>query len=107
MAKYYGTVGFAETQLDDYGVWKETIVEKSYYGELVNPMYGKHVATQELNDNVIISNVISILADPYANEHFSTIRYLEYMGVKWKVTSVEVSFPRLILTTGEVYNANI
>jgi hypothetical protein len=30
--------------------------------------------------------------------------YVEFMGAKWKISNVEVQYPRLILTIGEVYN---
>ena len=32
------------------------------------------------------------------------MRYVEFMGAKWKISSVEVQYPRLILTVGGVYN---
>jgi hypothetical protein len=31
---------------------------------------------------------------------------VEYMGTKWKVSNVEVKYPRLILSLGGVYNEN-
>jgi hypothetical protein len=31
--------------------------------------------------------------------------YVEFMGTKWKITNVEVQYPRLILSVGGVYNA--
>ena len=58
----------------------------------------------QLNDNVNIANQISIVADPFANQHFHNMRYVAYMGAKWKVTTVEVQRPRLILTIGGLYN---
>jgi hypothetical protein len=32
------------------------------------------------------------------------MRWLEWKGTKWKVTSVEIERPRMILTIGDVYN---
>ena len=57
-----------------------------------------------LNDNLVIANELSIVADPYANENFHAIRYAEFMGAKWKISSVQVQYPRLVLELGEVYN---
>ena len=57
-----------------------------------------------MNDNVNLANELSIVADPYANEHFFAMRYVELMGAKWKITNVDVQYPRLILTIGGVYN---
>jgi hypothetical protein len=44
------------------------------------------------------------MADAYANEHFFAIRYVEWAGVLWTVSMVEVQSPRLLLRLGEVYN---
>lgn len=103
MAKFYGVIGYAETTETSPGVWKELITERSYYGELVRNTR-KLQTTDQLNDDVNVANEISIVADPFANENFYSMRYVEYMGAKWKVTSVEVKYPRLILTIGGLYN---
>ena len=52
-----------------------------------------------------MTNEISLVADPYARENFHMIRYACFMGTRWEVTSVEVQYPRLVLTLGGVYNA--
>lgn len=103
MAKWYGVVGYAVTVETTPGVWKERIVERNYYGDLVRNTRRLQSADQ-LNDNVNVANEISIVADPFANENFHSIRYAEFMGAKWKISNVEVLYPRLILTLGGVYN---
>ena len=52
----------------------------------------------------MISNDISILSVPYAVNNFHSMRYIEFMGAKWKVSDVEVQYPRLLLTLGGLYN---
>lgn len=104
MAKFYGAIGFAETTDQSNGVWKEVITEKNYAGDVIRNVRRLEPGT-DLNDNVTVSNSISIVADPFANQHFHAIRYVTWMGAKWKVTSVEVQRPRLLLTIGGVYNA--
>lgn len=103
MAKYYGIVGFAETVETSPGVWKEQIAKRPYYGDLIRNVRNLQ-SSDQLNDNINVSNEISILADPYANENFHSIRYVEFMNAKWKVSSVSVQYPRLILTIGGLYN---
>ena len=103
MNKYYGTVGYSvmeETALD---VWQETIVERQYVGEVLRNSR-RWVGSEHLNDNLVINNRISIVADPFAYHNYQSIRYCTWMSSKWKVTNVEVAFPRLILELGEVYN---
>lgn len=105
MAKFSGIIGFAEQTDEGLGVWEDSIIEKPYRGDIIST-FGKNNSAQQLNDDVTISAVISIVADPYAKLNFSMIRYVEYMGAKWKITNVEVKLPRLILTTGGVYNGD-
>lgn len=102
MAKWYGKIGFAETTEVEPGIWAGS-TERPYYGDIIANRW-KRQNSGEVNDNINISNNISIVADPYAMNHCSTIAYAEFSGTKWKVTDVEVQYPRLILTLGGVWN---
>lgn len=103
MAKFYGKIGYGVTSEIRPGVWDETITERSYYGD-VNKLSRRLESSDKVIDDITISNEISILADPFAYENFHTMKYVEYMGAKWKINKVEVRFPRLILVTGGLYN---
>lgn len=102
MAKFYGAIGYAETVETAPGVWKEQITERKYYGEMIRNTRRLQTADQ-LNDNINISNEISIVSDPFAIHNFHSMRYIEYMDAKWKISSVEVRYPRLILSVGGLY----
>ena len=104
MAKFYGAIGFAEQVEEKPGDWRDHIVDRKYSGDFVRN-FGKTQSSDKVNDDINIDCQISILSDPYANENFHSMRYAEFMGTKWKITSVEVQYPRLILTIGGVYNA--
>ena len=103
MAKYYGLIGYAETVETAPGVWKEQITERVYYGDVIRNSR-RIQSTEHLKDDINISNQISIVADPYAINNFHSMRYAEFMGAKWKVSDIEVQYPRLLLTLGGVYN---
>lgn len=103
MAKWFGKIGYAETTETKPGVWKEQITEREYFGDLLRNSR-RLQSTSTLNDNAIIANEISILADPFAYENFCAMRYATFMDTKWKISNVEVQYPRLILTLGDVYN---
>ena len=103
MAKYYGKIGYAETVEDTPGVWVERITEHNYCMDVTRNRRNLQTSNQ-VNDNVTIANEFSIIADPYAYNHFHDMRYLEFRGVLWKITNVEDQHPRLILTVGGVYN---
>lgn len=101
--KWYGSIGFAELKETTPGVWTPQITERNYRGDLVRNTR-RLQSTDQVNDDVNINNQISIVADPYANMNFHTIKYATFMGTKWKVSDVEVQYPRLILSLGGVYN---
>ncbi len=103
MAKWYGVIGYAETEETVPGVWDEKITERPYYGDLVRNTRRLQTA-DKLNDDIDVANEISIIADPFANQNFHAMRYVSFMGSKWKISSVEVQYPRLVLTIGGIYN---
>lgn len=104
MAKYYGRVGFVDGTVETSpGVWKERIVEREYYGDVVRNNRRLR-ETEFLNDGITVGNDISIVSDPYALQNFHAIRYVKWMGTSWKVSGVEVQYPRLLLSIGEVYH---
>ena len=103
MARFSGRIGYGESVETAPGVWVDNIIERSYFGDVVrnarNLREGEH-----LNADLSVQNSISIVADAYANDHFFAIRYVEWAGALWTVSSVEVQSPRLLLRLGEVYN---
>ena len=105
MGKWYGTVGFVRQYEDPDcpGVWKDEVTRKKYAGDIIRCSY-RTQPSENLHDNLTVSNRISIIADPFANENVSNIRYVEFMGANWKVTEVEANYPKLILSVGGVYN---
>ena len=104
MAKFRGVVGFAETVEKTPGVHVEDIILKRYSGDLHRNIR-RLESSGNINDNINISNEISILGDAYAFHHFHAIRYVEFEGAKWKVSSVDATKrPRLVLTLGGLYN---
>ena len=105
MARFSGIVGFVEYAESSPGVWTEVVTERHYYGD-VNRNIRKLENGSSVNDNIVINNEISIVADPYAQEHFFAIRFLTWQGARWKVTNAEVLYPRLILTLGGMYHGD-
>lgn len=105
MARFGGKVGFgsAVENPPNSGIWKDVIIARTYYGDVVR----NSVRFQEngkVNTDLTLGNSISIVADAYANEHFFAVRYVEWAGVLWTVTEVTVESPRLLLRLGGVYN---
>ena len=103
MAKFYGKIGYVETTETRPGVWTESVTERDYVGDVIRNTR-RWQTGENLNDDLVINNIISIVADPFANQNIQTMRYVKWAGVPWKITNVELQRPRLILTLGGVYN---
>lgn len=103
MNRFYGAVGYGQSVESAPGAWTDVITEVSYYGNVIRNTRQLREGSL-VNDDISVSNNISILADAYANENFMAIRYVTWQGSLWTVTAVEVQAPRLVLTLGGVYN---
>ncbi len=104
MARYFGKIGYITYNEEASGVdEEEVLIERNYYGDVITDRR-KLESGIGLNDDVNINNRISIVADAYAYEHIFDMRYITWMGSKWKVTDVEVQRPRLNLSIGGLYN---
>lgn len=101
--KFYGIIGYGETVETSPGIWEEQRTEREYFGDILRNN-SSFQSTDKVNDNLNVSNDISIIADPYALEKFSFMRYVIFGGTKWKITNVEIMYPRLKLSIGGVYN---
>ena len=103
MPRFHGKVGYGTSVEESPGVYVDEIVEYAYFGDVVR---NSRTLTEgdNLNKDVSVGNSISIVVDAYARGNFTAIRYVEWMGILWTVTTVEVQNPRLLLTLGEVYH---
>ena len=105
MARFYGEVGYGDSVETPAGsgVWIDAITKIPYFGDVLRDTR-KLEAGDKLNSDISVVNSISIVADEFAIKHFFKIKYVQWMGVLWTVTNVEVKSPRLILSLGSVYN---
>lgn len=107
MAKFFGKVGFSVTveldPINEPGVYGDSNIEREYCGDVLQNRASWEQST-EVNDNFNINVRFSLLLDPFAEQYCQKIKYIEYMGGKWKVKSIEIQYPRIILTVGGVYN---
>ena len=105
MAKWCGIIGYVGQQVETVpGVWKDEIIERKYKGDLTSVRSRWSTPSDSTNDDLTINNQISIVADPFAYDNFRSMKYVEFAGTKWKIESIEVKYPRLVLTIGGVYN---
>ncbi len=103
MAKYYGRIWYAIKKYTGVDKWTEELVERYYSGDVTRNTRRYEVG-DGLNDDLNVGNTLSIVADPYAYQNFHKMRAIEWMGTAWKIQTVEVHRPRLILQIGGLYN---
>ena len=105
--RFSGTVGFATSEEATPGVWQDTIVERSYFGDVIRNarrLDPPPMVPPLTNAGLSLENSFSIVADADAYENFMHMRYVIWEGTYWQITNVEVQRPRLILTIGGVWD---
>lgn len=102
MAKFCGKVGFI-TYIQEGDVFKEKVTEKTYYGDVIR-LARRYETGDGINDDMTLNNEIEIVADAFAYENFQAMRYVNYLGANWEITSATVGRPRITLQIGGVYN---
>jgi hypothetical protein len=103
MARFFGRVGYGQDVDKGNGVHETVITERNYSGDVARN-YRRQQDGEKVNNDLTTSTLISIVSDSYANEHFFAIRYVEWAGTLWEVTSVDQESPRLLLQLGGLYN---
>ena len=102
--KFSGLVGYSIEREIAPDVWRDSIEEKFYSGDVVRNYIRTQEAQNSTIDDISLSNQVSIVADPFAYEHFSSIKYVVWLGQRWKVTGIEVAYPRINLTIGGAWH---
>lgn len=103
MAKFCGVIGFAVSKETKPGVWTNEIVEREYLGDVIKNNRAWQ-SSDQANDNLNITDQISVMPDDFAMENSYAMRYVVYLGAKWKIASVSSPRPRLTLTLGGLFN---
>lgn len=104
--RFHGKVGYVETIETKPGLWETVETVRTYYGDVIrnakHDSYGSKV-----NADVQVTNQISIVADPYARDHFFSLKWIEWQGALWSISDVEVQPPRLIISIGGLYHEDM
>jgi hypothetical protein len=107
MARYYGEVGYAVQKEVRPSVWEDVITERPYFGETVERSFRFQNPADQISNNLMLNTDFDIIADAFAIDHFSNIRYIVYGGTRWSITSVSIDDPRIHLKVGGIYNGPI
>lgn len=98
MAKFYGIIGYVKSIESEPGIWTDDIVEHTHIGDITKNTK-RYQTTSDINDNINISNTISIVTTPYAALNYPYMKYVILDGVKWKISDIDIQSPRILITT--------
>lgn len=103
MAKYIGRIGFVTHVETSVGVYEPSLEFVKIRGDVLKD-YASWQKSDSVNDDINISNKISIVATKEVINNISIIKCVEYAGSLWKINGIEIQRPRIILTIGGIYN---
>lgn len=107
--KYSGMAGVVEDSIEiSPGIWKPAGVrEIKATGDFVSSRKEFSVRSDSTNDDVTMSNTISIVMSKDLFNNLSNLRYLTVNGARYKVTSFEINRPRIVITLGGLWNGDV
>lgn len=101
--RFFGKIGFIQVENQGDGIYEPSYVERDYGGVFNRKSY--HVSQGEsVIDDISLSNEISVFADSFIYDNLSRMAYVVIDGNKWKISSVELRYPRIIVRSGGVFN---
>lgn len=103
--KFFGKIGYIQEKEIRPGITSNSAEEHEAYGDVLTNVR-RWETGQEVNSDLTISNRISVLADSFLCEHMGFMRYVKWYGTNWEIKSVELMYPRAILTLGGVYKGD-
>lgn len=105
MARFIGQVGFAITEETRPSIYEEVYKERTYKGDVVRRSR-QWSPSEHLNDNVQITNDISIIADSFAILNLGVMRYVHWLNQDFEINSASLDTERhrITLSLGGVFN---
>lgn len=100
--KWYGEIAYRDSEEVEPGVWEDKITVVKKFGDLLRVTKSNQQG-DKINSDISVSNQISVVADPILFNSFHKIEYVTFAGAKWRVSTVEVQYPRLVISLGSLY----
>lgn len=100
--KWFGKIGYSDYVETEPGVWENVITELSYFGDIIRNFKSDNQGNS-INGDISVTNQISILSNPFLSNNFHKIKYITFGGAKWTIGTVEVRYPRILISLGSLY----
>lgn len=102
MSKFFGMIGFVQTRETEPGIWEQKVEERLFSGDITQTSASWNDA-QRINGDLELNHTLSLVCDNYLTQNMFALRYVNYLGRRWSVRSIEVRSPRMILVLGKEY----
>lgn len=90
MGRFYGNIGFNVPGETAPGVWTDSYIEHhAYFGDVTRDYRNLETSGSNVNSSPNLNTIIAIVGDEFAFEHIPDMRYVEYLGSKWTIKTVE------------------
>jgi hypothetical protein len=106
VARFYGVIGFSVTNSTVPGVWTPSITERPYKGEVISNFRKYESNSDSTNDDILLNNKISVLSDSFIDKNIGNMIFVVWNQTAWKISNVEITYPRIIITLGGVYHGD-
>lgn len=105
MNRFHGRVGFAVNKEIEPGIFVDEFEEKFMFGNILDEgsKWDYNSPSSDASGKITINHRISIIADEFAMNNYSNIKWVEFMGQKWSVKSIQVKRPRMMIWLGDIY----
>lgn len=105
MPRFAGNVGFATIEETRPSIYEEVYKERFYKGDLLRRSH-QWSASEHLNDDIQITNEISIIADSFAIMNLGVMRYVHWLNQYFEINSASLDTDRhrITLSLGGVFN---
>lgn len=105
MAKYSGLVGYGDQVETAPGVWETITESRMMKGDLIRQNADIRDSAK-VNDDITLNHRVSLIGDAYAFDSYFNMKWIQIHGRRWKISSVEVQRPRLIVEIGGLWNGD-
>lgn len=103
--KFHGYIGFWLGDIEiEPGIWEPNIIERHYVGEVTRNYRKFDQVADKQNDDLTVNNQFSVLSDLYLRENLTSMKYILWNGVRWKINTFELKYPRIVMEIGGLYN---
>ena len=103
MTRFSDKVGYVSQGALVDGVQEVVVTERVLKGVVLETIASIQDG-EKVNDDIRLQDRVEVLADAYALENFSKIKFVVRLGIPWIAQTVRVERPRIIISLGGVYH---